>query len=88
MKTLTRWDEWCEAWSKRAKIHEDLGRAALEAKQFASAGEHLGRAAVTYHFAKYLFVNDMKQMRAAHTQGRRVPHAGAAAPGSTPASAC
>ncbi len=66
MKTLTRWDEWCEAWSKRAKIHEDLGRAALEARQFASAGEHLGRAAATYHFAKYLFVNDLKQMRAAH----------------------
>ncbi|MGE3710323.1 MAG: alpha/beta hydrolase family protein [Hyphomicrobiaceae bacterium] len=66
MKTLTHWDQWCEAWSMRAKIHEDLGRAALEAGEFTSAGEHLGRAAVTYHFAKYLFVQDLKQMRAAH----------------------
>ena len=66
MKTLTRWDDWCGAWSARAKIHEDLGRAALANKQFASAGDHLGRAAATYHFAKYLFVQDLAQMRAAH----------------------
>ena len=33
---------------------------------FVSAGEHFSRAAVTYHFAKYLFVQDMEQMRAAH----------------------
>ena len=39
---------------------------ALEHKHFVSAGEHLARAAATYHFAKYLFVNDMSQMRAAH----------------------
>ncbi len=66
MKTLTHWDQWCAAWSMRAKVHEDLGREALDAKQFASAGEHLGRAAVTYHFAKYLFTHDLQQMRAAH----------------------
>jgi hypothetical protein len=39
---------------------------ALAQKHFVSAGEHLARAAATYHFAKYLFVNDMNQMRAAH----------------------
>ena len=66
MAKLERWDEWCRAWSERAKIHEDLGRAALAEKQLASAGEHLGRAAVTYHFAKYLFTQDIKQMREAH----------------------
>ena len=66
MATLTSWDDWCRAWSARAKIHEDLGRAALADKHFVSAGEHLGRAAVTYHFAKYLFVQDLAQMRAAH----------------------
>ena len=66
MATLTRWDDWCSAWSKRAMIHEDLGRAALGAGATVSAGEHLGRAAVTYHFAKYLFVQDIAQMKAAH----------------------
>jgi 2,6-dihydroxypseudooxynicotine hydrolase len=64
--TLASWDDWCRAWSERASVHEALGREALELRQFVSAGEHLSRAAVTYHFAKYLFVQDMEQLRAAH----------------------
>ena len=28
--SIESWDDWCGAWSKRAKIHEDLGRTALE----------------------------------------------------------
>ena len=28
-----------------------------------SAGAHLSQAAVYYHFAKFLFVNDLDQMR-------------------------
>ena len=66
LASIERWEDWCRAWSARAKVHEDLGLEALEHKHFVSAGEHLARAAVTYHFAKYLFVNDMAQMRAAH----------------------
>jgi pimeloyl-ACP methyl ester carboxylesterase len=66
--SLERWEDWCAAWSKRAKVHEDLGREALAAAHCVSAGEHFSRAAVTYHFAKYLFVNDLAQMRAAHTR--------------------
>jgi dipeptidyl aminopeptidase/acylaminoacyl peptidase len=64
--SIERWEDWCRAWSARAKVHEDLGMEALEHKHFVSAGEHLARAAATYHFAKYLFVSDMSQMRAAH----------------------
>src|ERR1700740_202682 len=67
LASLTTWDDWCNAWSARAKVHEDLGSEALAEKHFVSAGEHLARAAVTYHFAKYLFVQDMAQLRAAHT---------------------
>jgi dipeptidyl aminopeptidase/acylaminoacyl peptidase len=63
---LDHWDNWCRAWSERAKVHEDLGREALDAQQFVSAADHLTRASATYHFAKYLFVQDMEQMRAAH----------------------
>ncbi len=64
--SLTSWDDWCRAWSERASVHEGLGREALACGQFVSAGEHLSRAAVTYHFAKYLFVQDMSQLRDAH----------------------
>jgi 2,6-dihydroxypseudooxynicotine hydrolase len=66
LNALTSWDDWCRVWSARAKVHEDLGREALAEKAYVTAAEHLSRAAVTYHFSKYLFVQDMKQMRDAH----------------------
>jgi dienelactone hydrolase len=68
MSSMTHWDEWCSAWSARASVHESMGREALADGQFVSAGEHLMRAAATYHFAKYLFVQDMVQLRAAHAK--------------------
>ncbi|TMQ11494.1 MAG: alpha/beta hydrolase [Deltaproteobacteria bacterium] len=63
---LERWDDWCRAWSARAAVHEVLGRDALARGHRLTAGEHLTRAGVYYHFAKFLFVHDMDQMRAAH----------------------
>jgi dipeptidyl aminopeptidase/acylaminoacyl peptidase len=65
-KSLERWEDWCAAWSARAKVHEDLGRKSLSEGYRLSAGEHLIRAAIYYHFAKFVFVQDVKQMRAAH----------------------
>jgi len=66
--SINHWDEWCAAWSARAAIHEGMGRKALADRNFTSAGDHLMRASVTYHFAKYLFVQDMTQLRAAHSK--------------------
>jgi len=63
---LERWAGWCAAWSAVAREHEELGRDALGAGQQLSAGAHLARAAVYYHFAKFMFVDDLAQMRAAH----------------------
>ena len=63
---LERWDDWCRAWSARAAEHEEAGRQALADGHGISAGEHLQRAAVLYHFAKFLFVNDMAQLKEAH----------------------
>jgi dipeptidyl aminopeptidase/acylaminoacyl peptidase len=62
------WNDWCRAWSERATIHETMGREALERGKLLSAGEHLQRAGVYYHFAKFLFVHDIAQMKAAHTK--------------------
>jgi dipeptidyl aminopeptidase/acylaminoacyl peptidase len=64
--SLRSWGEWCAAWSAVASEHEQLGRDALAAGRTLSAGAHLSRAAVYYHFAKFLFVDDLAQMRAAH----------------------
>jgi 2,6-dihydroxypseudooxynicotine hydrolase len=61
-----RWEDWCAAWSARAAVHEELGDQALKDGCQLSAGEHYVRAALCYHFGKFLFVNDLEQMRQAH----------------------
>src|SRR5260370_1520311 len=63
---LTSWNDWCAAWSKVAAEHESLGREALTEGREMSAGAHLSQAAVYYHFAKFLVLNDMDQMLDAH----------------------
>src|SRR6266699_4162837 len=63
---ISSWEDWCAAWSARAALHEEIGREALTQDKLLSAGEHLQRAGVYYHFAKFLFVHDIPQMQAAH----------------------
>ncbi len=63
---ISRWDEWCAAWSVRAAVHEELGRKALVDGYRISAAGHLTRAALCYHFGKFMFVHDVAQMKAAH----------------------
>lgn len=63
---IERWQDWCAAWSRRAAVHEKLGEDALAGGCRLSAGEHYTRAAVCYHFAKFVFVADYGQMRVAH----------------------
>jgi 2,6-dihydroxypseudooxynicotine hydrolase len=64
--SIERWDDWCAAWSARARLHEELGREALAGGYKLTAAEHLVRAAIYYHFAKFVFVHDPAQMRSAH----------------------
>src|ERR671915_738765 len=84
---IERWADWCAAWVAVAAPLEQLGREALREGRLRSAGAHLAQAAVYYHFAKYLFVDDMDQLQAAHrragsclTEGR--PHLQPPRPGS------
>lgn len=63
---VTHWDEWCAAWSARAAVHEELGHTALAAGYGFSAGCHLTRAALCYHFGKFMFVHKPDEMRRAH----------------------
>ena len=66
---LQSYDDWCAAWSTRAAHHEQLGREALARGHTLTAGECLQRAGVYYHFASFLFVHDLPQMKAAHMKG-------------------
>lgn len=63
---LSDWAQWCSAWSAAAAVHEELGREAEIEGRRRSAGAHLAQAAVYYHFAKFVFVDDLDQMRVAH----------------------
>lgn len=69
--SIQRWSDWCQAWSDAASEHEALGREALEEGRSLSAGAHLVQACTYYHFAKFLFVADLEQMRAAHRKALR-----------------
>ncbi len=66
--SLERWEDWCAAWSARAAMHEQLGRDSLARGFKLTASEQLIRAAIYYHFAKFVFVQDPQQMRAAHAK--------------------
>src|SRR3989304_5888631 len=66
--SISRWAEWCQAWCERAAVHEEIGREALAAGHRLSAGPHLTTAAVCYHFAKFMFAEQRKQLRAAPTK--------------------
>lgn len=68
---LTDWAQWCSAWSSAAAVHEELGREAQRQGRDRSAGTHLAQAAVYYHFAKFVFVDDLDQMRVAHSAAVR-----------------
>jgi dienelactone hydrolase len=71
MTGLESWSDWCSTWSAAARPYEDLGNEALEAARFRSAGAHFGTASIFYHFAKFVFVRDLDQMRTAHESAVR-----------------
>jgi dienelactone hydrolase len=64
--TVTVWDEWCEAWSARARAHHALAEAADAERAWLTAAEHYLRAAWCYHFGKFFFFQDWNQHLAAH----------------------
>ncbi len=68
---LERWDDWCAEWSRVGAEHEALGREALGGGCTRSAGAHLAQAAVYFHFAKFVFVDDLDQMKTAHESAVR-----------------
>ena len=76
---IERWEDWCSAWSARAAIHEALGDKSFAEGHQLSAAEHWTTAAVCYHFGKFLFVNDMAQLKAANMKAvecrnKALPH--------------
>lgn len=65
---VSRWDEWCAAWSARGASHERLADEAAASGHALTESEHLTRASLCYHFGKFLFVQAPDEMRAAHAR--------------------
>jgi dipeptidyl aminopeptidase/acylaminoacyl peptidase len=61
---IARWDEWLDAWSTTAEEHLALAESALEAGHRRSAGEAYLRAAISFHFSKFVWVLDPARNRA------------------------
>jgi 2,6-dihydroxypseudooxynicotine hydrolase len=61
---IERWDEWLDAWTRTAEVHLGLAEAARAAGHDRTAGEAYVRAAVCFHFAKFVWVLDAERNRA------------------------
>jgi 2,6-dihydroxypseudooxynicotine hydrolase len=62
---LERWDEWLGAWSANGDMHAGLAREAESLGRTRTAGRAWVRAALSYHFAKFVWVVDLAKHREA-----------------------
>jgi 2,6-dihydroxypseudooxynicotine hydrolase len=63
--SISAWEEWIGAWCQTADVHLGLARQAAAQQRGRSAGEAFLRAAVAYHFAKFVWVLDPERNRRA-----------------------
>jgi pimeloyl-ACP methyl ester carboxylesterase len=61
---IERWDEWLGAWCETAEVHLALAEEARAAGRDRTAGEAFVRAAVCFHFAKFVWLVDVARNRA------------------------
>jgi dienelactone hydrolase len=63
---ITRWADWCREWGVTATRYEQLAEAAQDAGQAVTAVGAWQRAALAWHWGKFVFTDDPVQQRAAH----------------------
>ena len=63
---ITQWADWCREWGVTAAHYEQLAAAAEDAGQLKTAAGAWQRAALAWHWGKFVFVDDPRQQRAAH----------------------
>ena len=60
---VERWPQWLPAWVANGDMHAGLAREAEELGRTRTAGEAWNRAALSYHFAKFVWMVDMDRYR-------------------------
>lgn len=64
-QSITRWDDWLDAWCDNADMHAGFAQVAASQGRNLTAGQAWMRAALSYHFAKFVWVLDMQKHRVA-----------------------
>ncbi len=62
---IKRWDEWCREWGATANEYEELAQSAEAAGHRLTAAQSWLRAGLCWHFGKFVFVQDIDQLKAA-----------------------
>jgi dipeptidyl aminopeptidase/acylaminoacyl peptidase len=62
---IEHWSQWLDAWCATGGMHTELAREAEAKGRRLTAGEAYGRAALCYHFAKFVWMLDPGKYRAA-----------------------
>ena len=65
MSRIVRWDDWCREWGRTGQHYEDLA-ATAESAWLITAGEAWRRAALCWHWGKFVFTDHPGEQRAAH----------------------
>jgi 2,6-dihydroxypseudooxynicotine hydrolase len=60
---ISRWEQWLDAWTATAETHAGLAEQARDQGRHRTAGEAYVRAAVSYHFSKFVWVLDPERNR-------------------------
>ena len=60
---LEHWEDWLDAWVANADVHAELARTAEGEGNALTAGESWLRAALSYHFAKFVWMVDLERHR-------------------------
>lgn len=63
--SITRWEEWLDAWVATGDLHAQLAREAEARGRRITAGEAWVRAALCYHFARFVWLVDLQKRREA-----------------------
>jgi 5-aminopentanamidase len=66
MARIGRWDDWCREWGRTARHYEQLAETAEAAGRTVTAGEAWRRAALCWHWGKFVFTDHPAEQRAAH----------------------
>ena len=66
MARVERWDDWCREWGRTGQHYEQLAETAEAAGRLVTAGEAWRRAALCWHWGKFVFTDHQREQRAAH----------------------